>query len=79
MITMAQIRHARKLLGWSRDQLAAKAGLTSTHLRYLENGERELLPEEGEALRAVFESAGVEFTNGDAPGVRLRATGQRAR
>ncbi|RDD60493.1 XRE family transcriptional regulator [Ferruginivarius sediminum] len=25
------------------------------------------------ALRNAFETAGVEFTNGDAPGVRLRA------
>jgi hypothetical protein len=26
------------------------------------------------AIRAALEAAGVEFTNGDAPGVRLRAS-----
>jgi hypothetical protein len=30
-------------------------------------------PETGDKLRRALEAAGVEFTNGDAPGVRLRA------
>ncbi len=37
----------------------------------LESGE-ELKPRTVEAIQQAFEKAGVEFTNGDAPGVRLR-------
>jgi hypothetical protein len=29
-------------------------------------------------IRTAFESAGVEFTNGDAPGVSLRRAGSKA-
>jgi hypothetical protein len=29
----------------------------------------------GDAIRRALESAGVEFTNGDAPGVRLKRRG----
>jgi hypothetical protein len=32
-----------------------------------------------EALRNAFEAVGIEFTNGDQPGVRLRKKRQRAR
>jgi ribosome-binding protein aMBF1 (putative translation factor) len=72
VITRSQIRNARKLLGWSRDRLAPKAGISTTYLRKFENGEGDLLAQEVDSLRVALESAGVEFTNGDAPGVRLR-------
>jgi hypothetical protein len=32
-----------------------------------------------EAIRAAFERAGVEFTNGDGPGVRLRKAKRKAK
>ena len=72
MITRSQIRNARKLLGWSRDRLAPKAGISTTYLRKFENGDGDLLAQEVDSLRVALESAGVEFTNGDVPGVRLR-------
>jgi hypothetical protein len=31
-------------------------------------------PEQLQEIRAVLEAAGVEFTNGDEPGVKLKAT-----
>ena len=37
--------------------------------------ERSIQPSTLDAIRAALESAGVEFTNGDQPGVRLKARG----
>jgi len=37
-----------------------------------ELGRRSLPTEEVEAIKAALEAAGVEFTNGDEPGVKLR-------
>jgi hypothetical protein len=36
------------------------------------DGPTSMLPNNLAAIRAALESAGVEFTNGDAPGVKLR-------
>ena len=79
MITGAQIREARKLLGWSRDRLAPRAGLPVNRLGDYELGRRILPLEEVEALKGALEAAGVEFTNGDEPGVKLRRSGPQAR
>jgi ribosome-binding protein aMBF1 (putative translation factor) len=72
VITGEQVKAARKLLGWSRDRLGPKAGMNTSCLGLIENGKREMRPDESERLLAALESAGVEFTNGEAPGVRLR-------
>ncbi len=74
MITGEQIREARKLLGWSRDRWAPKAGTNTNWLGLIESGKRELRPDEAEKFLAALEAAGVEFTKGEARGVRLRAT-----
>ncbi len=52
-------------------ELADAAKVAPSTITRLEAGE-DLKPRTVEAIKAVFESAGVEFTNGDAPGVRLR-------
>jgi len=52
-------------------ELAAMAKVATGTITRLEAGE-ELKPRTLDAIRAAFEKAGVEFTNGDAPGVRLR-------
>lgn len=73
-MTPDQVRFARKLLGWSRDKLAVMCDVPKAQLQRYENG----LPIRGNAvaklsaLRTTLEAAGVEFTDGDAPGVRLR-------
>ena len=72
MITGEQIRAARKLLGWSRDRLAPRGGLPLNRLGAYELGRRILPLEEVEALKEALEEAGIEFTNGDEPGVKLR-------
>ena len=42
-----------------------------------ENGHSEGYPATLQKIRAALEAAGVEFTNGDAPGVRLRKKAER--
>ena len=70
MITGAQIHEARKLLGWSRDRLAPKAGMCTNHLRQLEIGAKPVSDAEAAALSGALREVGV--TNGDEPGVKLK-------
>jgi transcriptional regulator with XRE-family HTH domain len=75
VITGDQIRAARKLLGWTRAELAVRAFGVSSHT--IESAERErtrVPPTDAQlaSIRRALESAGVEFTNGDEPGVKLR-------
>ncbi len=70
-------RAARALLRWSAQELAAKSGIGISTVQRMEGAEgvppassRNL-----EAVQRALEAAGVEFTNGDAPGVRLRKAG----
>ena len=63
------------MLGWSQEELATAAGVSVRTLISFEKGERSPQSRNVAAIRAALESAGVEFTNGDAPGVRLRPRG----
>ena len=74
MITGAKIHEARKLLGWSRDRLAPKAGMCTNNLRRLEIGAKPVSEPEAAALSGALRDAGVEFTNGNEPGVKLKVT-----
>ncbi len=69
MITGAQIRAARKLLGWTPYRLAPLAGMGHTILRQFEAGARVLDAHRAARLKAALEDAGVIFTAG---GVELR-------
>ena len=69
MITGAQIKEARKLLGWTPYRLAPRAGMGHTMLRQFEAGARVLDADSGARLKAALEEAGVIFT---ACGVKLR-------
>jgi hypothetical protein len=80
-MTPDQMKAARALLGWSRTRLAAWSDTTSRVVTTFEQTgqvaamHRNGLPEQIDALAAIhatLEAAGVEFTDGDAPGVRLR-------
>ena len=75
MIIGAQIRAARALLNWSADELAKKAKLGVATVRRGEaaEGEPTMTSANLAAILRTLESAGVEFTNGGRPGVRLRA------
>lgn len=71
-----QLRAARALVGWTREQLAEAAGTTTRTLARLEAGETEARTSTARAIRTALETAGVIFVqeNGEGPGVRLRRT-----
>ena len=77
MITGAQIRMARGDLRWSVEMLAEKANIGVSTVRRME--EVDGVPASSgrnlEAVQRALEAAGVEFTDGDSPGVRLRKGG----
>ena len=72
-ITVAQFRAARALLDWSRSKLADKADHSLATVQRVEKGGAFVSDEVRAKLKATLEAAGVEFTNGDAPGVRFKA------
>ena len=67
-----QSRAARRLLNWSRIRLGCRSNASETTISKFEEGLCVLSVDKLAAIRAALEVAGVEFTNGDQPGVRLR-------
>lgn len=79
MVTAAQIRAARALLGWSGAQLAQAAGVSLQTIRRMESdlGPGRSSAANVDAVRRALEAAGVVFLEGDdaravGPGVRLK-------
>jgi transcriptional regulator with XRE-family HTH domain len=70
-ISAAQCRAARALIDWSREALAEASRVGLRTLVDFERGARKPRDVTLDALRRALEAAGVEFTNGDQPGVRL--------
>jgi transcriptional regulator with XRE-family HTH domain len=68
-----QLRMARAAVGWGVRELAKKAGITANTVTRIENG-ADAKQSTMERLQRALEAAGVEFTNGDQPGVRLAKT-----
>ena len=62
---------ARAALGWGVRDLASVAKVSVDTVARFERGE-PLKERTVEAIQRALEAAGVEFTNGDQPGVRLR-------
>jgi transcriptional regulator with XRE-family HTH domain len=80
LISTAQMRAARGLLGWSQTKLATEAGMSLPTVKRYETAANEKVSDGAiEKLRCALEAAGVEFTNGDEPGVKLKAKGKRER
>ena len=75
MITGAQIRQARELLGWPPTRLAQRAKVHSAIVRRAESveGEPPVTVYQAALMRDALERFGVIFTNGDEPGVKLEA------
>lgn len=73
-VSIRQIKAARALLGWSQENLAAMADVSVPTVKRLEAADGLLggRKETGIKLRNALERAGIEFTNGSHPGVRLR-------
>jgi transcriptional regulator with XRE-family HTH domain len=65
-----QLRMARAAIGWGVRELAKKAGVTANTVTRIENG-ADAKQSTIDALQRALEAAGIEFTNGDQPGVRL--------
>ena len=74
MLTGAEIREARKLLHWPLKKLACRARLTTDAIQRAESVDDDppLTIANLEALKRALEDAGVEFTEGDDAGVKLR-------
>jgi len=80
MITDAQVRAARQLLGWSTYDFSYRCRLPNTSICVFENtGRMQSSPFNGSSaadrlviIRSVMEAAGIAFTGGEQPGVTLR-------
>lgn len=77
MLTPAQLRAARALLGWSQEELATRcAGSgTSATIKRFETGKSDPKQSTLIAWRRALSKGGVVFIDGDdktGPGVRLR-------
>lgn len=70
-ITPAQCRAARGLVDMDQAGLADGAMVSRNVIIDFEKGRRVPTRNNLAAIQRVLEEAGVEFTNGDAPGVRL--------
>jgi transcriptional regulator with XRE-family HTH domain len=67
-----QLRMARAALRWGVRELAERAGVTANTVTRIENGS-DAKQSTMNALQRALEAGGVEFTNGDRPGVRMSA------
>jgi transcriptional regulator with XRE-family HTH domain len=75
MLSPAQVRAARALLNWSRDDLAERSGSFVNTVANFESGKSDPKRSTLLAWRKAFAAAGVEFTDETeehGPGVRLR-------
>ncbi len=73
-VSVAQLRAARALLGWSREDLSKRSGIAPRTLARLEGPDAEPHAATISAVINALESAGVEFIpeNGGGAGVRMR-------
>jgi transcriptional regulator with XRE-family HTH domain len=72
-VTATQCRRTREMLGWSAEKLGSQGQVGKKTVRRLESREGPRPRQTSvAAICAAFEAAGVEFTDGDAPGLRLR-------
>jgi transcriptional regulator with XRE-family HTH domain len=64
ILTSAQCRQARKLLGWSMRDLRAKSEISVDTISRLERGSGPSYYRTRRDLRAAFEAAGINFEKG---------------
>jgi transcriptional regulator with XRE-family HTH domain len=76
IFTPLQCRMARAAIGWGVRELAAAAKVSTDTVARFERGD-ELKERTIDALQRALEAAGIEFTNGDQPGVRLTKAAAR--
>jgi hypothetical protein len=71
-MTPAQCRAARAFIAMSQSDLARAAVVPVALVTDFETGILTLRPPDLDALQHALERAGIEFIDGDRPGVRLR-------
>ena len=71
MVTSAQIRAARGLLNWTVRDLAERSGVHRNTITRIETESTGPGYAAGQIVKSL-EAAGVEFIDGNAPGVRLK-------
>ena len=80
MFTGEQLRAARALLKWSRDQLANASGISAIAIKEFESGASDPKRSTLIALRAALSKAGVIFleeADAHGPGVAFSASQKR--
>jgi DNA-binding XRE family transcriptional regulator len=77
-VTSAQVRMARAALDWTVRDLAEATGLHRNTINNIEVGRYAGDARSLAMIEKVLTHAGVEFTNGDQPGVRLRKTSPKS-
>ena len=68
----AQCRAARALLDWTQTRLSEASTVGTKTIADYERGASTPYARTLRDLREAFEAAGIEFTNSDAPGLRLK-------
>jgi len=73
VINGRHVRAARALLGWTQEELSARAKVALGTVKRMEgfDGPVGARTDTLRRIVAVFEKAGIEFLNDDRPGVRL--------
>lgn len=64
ILTPAQIKAARALLGWKQTDLAEKSGVSLPSIKNIERSATDPRMSTMNALQAAFEAAGLKFTSG---------------
>lgn len=79
MLTSEQIRAARAMLRIEQRELAGKSGVSLETIKRIERTPGPISAYTGtvDKLRRALESAGIEFSEGDQPGVRLKLAGSK--
>jgi transcriptional regulator with XRE-family HTH domain len=72
MITVPQIKAARKLLGWSQVRLALEAGVAQRTIGDYERGKRNPEGLSASKIKRALEAAGIGFID-EKPGVTLNS------
>jgi transcriptional regulator with XRE-family HTH domain len=76
MLIAEQCRAARALLKWKQEELAEKAGLAISTIKDFEAERRTPHAPNLAQIERAFIEAGIEFTNGEAPGLRRHNRGK---
>jgi transcriptional regulator with XRE-family HTH domain len=79
-MTSAQMRAARAMLDWSQTKLAAASGVSVETIKRLERMDGAIESTKVgtlEAIKRALNNAGIDFTNGDEPGLKMRAKKKR--